>query len=161
MTLTHNFAVWQGYGPNSCALKHKLAVTANLWFLPAAGPATGTAPEFLPDLAKGRTGFLKIGVIGTRQKRAEVFSRDADTPGVQLVGSLSHLYPCSVSPYDCLNLPVIREAPSNGVAKVGEISIDRRFVMIRPLDHLTDGRRWALIQRCLKRLQDGDGFHSA
>jgi hypothetical protein len=77
----------------------------NLWFLPA-GPATRTAPEFLPDLAKGRAGFLKIGVIGTRQKRAEVFSGDADAQGVQLVGGLSHLRPCSVSP-DCrLNFPV-------------------------------------------------------
>jgi hypothetical protein len=95
-------------------LKHKLAVTASLCFLPAAGSAdaTTTATEFLPDLAKGGAAFRKIGVIGTRQERAEVFSRDADTPGVQLVGGLYHLYPCSVSPYDCLNLSVIREAPS-------------------------------------------------
>src|SRR5436190_13860071 len=98
-----------------CALKHKLAVTASLCFLPA-GDATATATEFLPDLAKGGAAFRNIGVIGTRQERAEVFSRDADTPGVQLVGGLYHLYPCSVSPYDCLNLPVIREAPSNSAA---------------------------------------------
>ena len=134
-------------------------MTANLCFLPAA--ATTTAPEFLPDLAKGRAAFRKIGVIGARQKGAEVFSRDADTPGVQLVGGLSHLRPCSVSPYDCLNLSVIREAPSNSAAKLGEISIDHRTGMIRSLDHLMNGRRWALIQRCLKRLQDRDGFHSA
>jgi hypothetical protein len=137
-------------------------VTANLCFLPAgAAYATTTATEFLPDLAKGRAAFRKIGVIGTRQERAEVFSRDADTPGMQLVGGLSHLYPCSVSPCGCLNLPVIREAPSNRVAKLGEISIDHRIVMIRPLDYLTNGRRRVLIQRCLKRLQDRDGFHSA
>ena len=44
---------------------------------PAAADRATTAPEFLPDLAKGLTAFLKIGVIGTSQKRAEVFSRDA------------------------------------------------------------------------------------
>jgi len=146
----------------SCALKHKMAATATLCFLPAGTPgATTSAVEFLPDLAKGRAAFRKIGVIGTRQERAEVFSRDADTKGVQVVGSLSHLCPCSVSPYDCLNLPVIREAPSNSVAKLVEISINHRLVMIRPLDHLTNGRRRVLIQCCLKRLPDRDGFHSA
>src|SRR5213596_2982419 len=56
----------------SCALKHKLAVTASLCFLPA-GDATATATEFLPDLAKGGAAFRNIGVIGTRQERAEVF----------------------------------------------------------------------------------------
>jgi hypothetical protein len=64
----------------------------------ARSPDTTTATEFLPDLAKGGAAFRKIGVIGTRQERAEVFSRDADTRGVQLVSCLYHLYPCSVSP---------------------------------------------------------------
>jgi hypothetical protein len=118
--LNHPLAIPEGsIGPSSCALKHKLAVTASLCFLPARAGATTTATEFLPDLAKGGAAFRKIGVIGTRQERPEMFSRDADTPGMQLVGGLYHLYPCSVSPCDCLNLPVIREAPSNSAAKIG------------------------------------------
>src|SRR5439155_8202588 len=132
----------------------------NLHHVPpyACSAAAAARPESLPDQAKRRVAFLKICVIRACTK---VVSRIVDTLCTQSVGGFPHPSSGSVSPYDCLTLPVIREAPSNSTANLGEMSIDDRAVMIRPLDHLTNGRRWALIQRCLKRLQDGDGFHSA
>jgi hypothetical protein len=57
-------------------------VISNLRFSLTADDDRTTAPDFLPPLAKGLAALFKIVVIGTCQKRAEVFSRDSDAAGV-------------------------------------------------------------------------------